>query len=118
VVIKCDNRIPPDTSKKLPDVRPQLEQEVVAQKTQYEMQVVVKELRDKARPRVMIKDASKAEDLTAVLSDLADNPEGKPGVKPIPTGIVPPTEVPDIGKELPPEEAVRRTLTCAHPPVC
>jgi hypothetical protein len=109
VVLKCDNRIPPDTSKKLEDVREQLMQEVLAKKTQYEMQVVVKELRDKARPRSMLKDPSKAEDLTAeVAREMADSPEGKPGVKPIPTGIIPPTEVPDIGKELPPEEANRR----------
>ena len=106
VVIKCDQRIPPDTSRKLEDVRPQLEQEVLAKKTQYEMQVVVNELRAKARPRTMLKDANKPEDLTAeVLREMADSPEGKPGMKPIPTGIIPPTEVPDIGKELPPEEA-------------
>jgi hypothetical protein len=109
VVIKCDNRIPPDTSKKLEDIRPQLEQEVLAKKTQYEMQVVVTELRNKARPRTMLKDPNKPEDLTAeVVREMADSPEGKPGMKPLPTGIIPPTDVPDIGRELPPEEVQPR----------
>jgi parvulin-like peptidyl-prolyl isomerase len=64
VVLKCDKRLPPD-GVKLEAVRDGLIKEIVEKKTQAEMQVVFKELRDKANPRLMLKDPSKPEDLQA-----------------------------------------------------
>jgi hypothetical protein len=77
VVIKCDKRIPPDTSVKLKQVRDELTREVLQRKTQMEMQVVFKELRDKVKPRLMLKDPSKPEDLVSESKKLM---EGLPPV--------------------------------------
>jgi hypothetical protein len=83
VIFKCDKRIPPDTKVKLADVRDQLVQEVVQRKTNQEMQVVFKELRDKAQPRLILKDASRPEDLVSQTQRiLADSPNLPPPAPP------------------------------------
>src|SRR5207302_10816172 len=65
VVMKCDRRIPPDPSKKLEQERDAISRTVMERKVQIETQVLFRELRDRANARLMLKDASKPEDLIA-----------------------------------------------------
>jgi parvulin-like peptidyl-prolyl isomerase len=75
VVLKCDERIPADTSVKLEKVRDKLTQEALAKKTQMEVQVVFKELHKKANPKLLLKGTGQPEDLAAeakkLLGDLS-----------------------------------------------
>ncbi len=73
MVIKCDRRIPPDTSVKLEQVRDKLVKEIMEKKVQQEMQLVFKELRDKAGPQLVIKGAGQPEDLLAQTQSLLAN---------------------------------------------
>jgi hypothetical protein len=74
LVIKLDERIPPDTSVTLEKKRPEMSQEVFNKKLQVEMQVAFKKLRDVAAPRLLLKSATTPVDLTAetkrITSDL------------------------------------------------
>jgi parvulin-like peptidyl-prolyl isomerase len=65
VVLRCEERIPPDTSVKLEQVRDTIVKEITAKKSQQEMQVVFKELRDKAAPRLLLAGTGQPEDLMA-----------------------------------------------------
>jgi hypothetical protein len=86
VVLKLDKRIPPDTSKKLEQVRAELTKEVLEKKVQLEMQVVFKELRDKVQPRLMLKDPSKPIDLVGDTKKLLEDLPPLSGAKaPVPT---------------------------------
>jgi parvulin-like peptidyl-prolyl isomerase len=86
VVVKLDKRIPPETSVKLEQEREKLTKEVLEKKVQQEMQVVFKELKDRARPRLMLKDPSKPEDLVAqtrqLMADLPPIQAPRPGTMP------------------------------------
>jgi parvulin-like peptidyl-prolyl isomerase len=78
VMLKVDKRIPPDTKKKLEQEKAALYQEVFDRMLQQEMQVVFKELREKASPRLLLKDPNRMEDLAADSRRLlADSPVGK-----------------------------------------
>jgi parvulin-like peptidyl-prolyl isomerase len=80
VVLKCDKRDPPDPTVKFADKRAVLTQEVLRKKVQLETQVVFKELRDQARPRLLLKDPSRPTDLVAESQQLLkDVPKPGPG---------------------------------------
>jgi len=74
VIIKCDKRIAADGKAKLDDVKAKLGKEIEEKKVQMEMQVVFKELREKANPQLILKNPGKPDDLIAetkkLLSDL------------------------------------------------
>lgn len=65
VVLKLEKRIPPNKDVTLDSVRERLTREVFERKVQLEMQTAFKDLRAKANPKIMIKDASKPVDLAA-----------------------------------------------------
>jgi hypothetical protein len=64
VVLKCDRRIPPQKAVKLESVQADLKREAFEKKVQIEMKVAFRELRDKAHPRLLLKDPNKPEDLS------------------------------------------------------
>ncbi len=74
VLLKCDRRIPPDTSVKIEQVREQLTKEIHEKKVQMEMQVVFKELAAIAKPQLVLKNHSKPEDLLAETQKLLGTP--------------------------------------------
>jgi parvulin-like peptidyl-prolyl isomerase len=83
VVLKCDKRIPPDTTKRLEQERDHLQKEVLEKKVQLEMQVAFKKLHEKANPRLMLKGPNQPEDLTAEARHLlADGPPLPPAPGP------------------------------------
>jgi parvulin-like peptidyl-prolyl isomerase len=65
VVIKCDKRIPPDQGVDMEKERPWLEKEVRERKVQIEIGLVFRELAAKARPNLLLRDASRPVDITA-----------------------------------------------------
>lgn len=76
VVFKLDKRHPPTRSVTLDSVRDKLKREVFERKVQVEMQTAFKDLRDKAKPKIMLKDSHKPEDLVATTKKLlADSPD-------------------------------------------
>jgi parvulin-like peptidyl-prolyl isomerase len=81
VVFKLDKRHPPNKSVTLDAVRSQLTQKVFERKVQQEMQTAFKDLRDKARPKVMLKDTHKPIDLAATTKKLLADPT-KPNAAP------------------------------------
>jgi parvulin-like peptidyl-prolyl isomerase len=81
VVFKLEKRCPPNKSVTLDSVRDKLTQEVFERKVQIEMQTAFKDLRDKARPKVMLKDTHKPEDLTASTKKLLGNTPDKLNVE-------------------------------------
>jgi parvulin-like peptidyl-prolyl isomerase len=83
LVLKLDNRIPPDTSVKLEKVRDDLTKEVLAKKLQMEMQVVFKDLHAKATPQVLIKGSGVPEDLAAQTKQLMSDLPPVPGSQPV-----------------------------------
>jgi parvulin-like peptidyl-prolyl isomerase len=78
VVFKLDKRYPPNKTVTLDSVRDKLTREVFERKVQLQMQTAFKDLRDKARPKVMIKDSTKPVDLVNttkhLLSDAPNDP--------------------------------------------
>ncbi len=70
VVFKLDKRIPPNTAVTLESKRPQLTQEVFERKVQLEMQTAFRDLREKAKPKVMLKDSNKPVDLVGTTKRL------------------------------------------------
>lgn len=84
VVFKLEKRIPANTNVKLDAVRKELTDKVFEGKVQVEMQTAFKDLREKARPKVMIKDATKPFDLVGSTKQLLANSTDKPTV-PVPT---------------------------------
>ena len=87
VVIKCDRRIPPDTNVKLEQERDRLVKEIHEKKVQIEMQVVFKELRDKANPKLFLKGTAQPEDLQA---EAAKAMQGLPPLGSAPAAQKPP----------------------------
>jgi parvulin-like peptidyl-prolyl isomerase len=78
VVFKLDKRHPPNKSVTLDSVREKLTREVFEQKVQREMQTAFQALREKARPKVMLKESHRPEDLTASTKNLLSNTTDKP----------------------------------------
>jgi hypothetical protein len=76
VVIKCDRRLPPDTNASLEKERPKLVEEVLKKKVNLEMQVVFKQMREQAHPRLVLKDPNRPVDIAAetreILSDVKE----------------------------------------------
>jgi len=77
VVFKLDKHHPADNTVTLASVRDKLTKEVFERKVQFDMQMAFKNLRDKARPKVMIKDAHAPVDLTATTKQLLSNSPDK-----------------------------------------
>ena len=76
VVFKLDKRLPPNKSVTLDAVREKLTREVFERKVQIEMQTAFKDLRDKAKPKIMLKDSHKPEDIAATTKKLlSDSPD-------------------------------------------
>jgi parvulin-like peptidyl-prolyl isomerase len=80
VVFKLEKRIPANAHVKLDAVRSELTAKVFEGKVQVEMQTAFKDLRDKARPKVMIKDANKPVDLVGSTKQLLANSSDKPKI--------------------------------------
>lgn len=80
VVIKCDERYPPDARVKLDQVREAISADVLERKVQLEMQVAFKELKDKAKPQLILRPAGMVEDLAASARELMTGlPPAPPG---------------------------------------
>ena len=79
VMLRCDSRIPPDTKTTLEQVRAMRTPEIIEKKVQQEMQVVFRDMREKAKPQLILRWFGKTEDLVGdsqrLLSDLP--PAGK-----------------------------------------
>jgi hypothetical protein len=82
VLLKCDRRIPPDSSKRLADERANLEKEIIEKKIQAEMPKVFEELRREANPQIFLRRYTKMEDVLRGAEEL---------LKQIPAGKSPPT---------------------------
>ncbi len=82
VVFKLDKRYPPNKSVTLDSVREKLTREVFERKVQREMQTAFQALREKARPKVMLKDSHKPEDITATTKKLLSDAPEKPNTPP------------------------------------
>jgi parvulin-like peptidyl-prolyl isomerase len=78
VVFKLDKRYPPNKSVTLDSVREKLTREVFEQKVQRQMQMAFQDLREKARPKIMLKESHKPDDLTATTKTLLSNTMDKP----------------------------------------
>ncbi len=82
VVIKCDRRLPPDSKASLEQERPRLVEEILKKKMNLEMQVVFKQFRDQAKPRLVLKDPNKPVDIAAetkeILADTGTEPLAMP----------------------------------------
>jgi parvulin-like peptidyl-prolyl isomerase len=84
VVFKLDKRIPADKSATLDAVKKELTAKIFERKVQIEMQTAFKGLRDKARPKVMIKDSTKPLDLVDSTRKLLANSAEKPNIAEVP----------------------------------
>lgn len=78
VVFKLDKRYPPNKAVTLDAVRERLTREVFDRKLQREIQTASVDLREKARPKVMLKETQKPEDLAATTKKLLANTTDKP----------------------------------------
>ncbi|HEY7327609.1 MAG TPA: peptidylprolyl isomerase [Gemmataceae bacterium] len=81
VVFKLDKRYPPNKSVTLDSVRERLTRDVFEQKVQREMQTAFQDMREKARPKVMLKDTHKPEDIAATTKKLLSNATDKPNTE-------------------------------------
>lgn len=70
VLVKCDRRIPADSSVSLETVRETLTQEVLQRKLRVEIPRYFADLRKNANPRIMLKDPNRVEDFTSVGKEL------------------------------------------------
>jgi parvulin-like peptidyl-prolyl isomerase len=77
VVFKLEKRHPANKTVTLSSLRDKLTHEVFERKVQAEMQTAFKNLREKARPKVMIKDAREPINLTATTKKLLGNSPDK-----------------------------------------
>jgi hypothetical protein len=81
VVLKCIDRIPPDKSKTLEQVRGTLYKEVFDKKLQAEIPKVFNELRVQADPKFILKDGITEEELLREVHKELQSGAEKPGVK-------------------------------------
>jgi len=65
VMIRCDKRIPPDTKATLEQTRAACAKDIIEKKVQIEMQVVFQQMREKAKPQIILKWFGKPEDLVS-----------------------------------------------------
>jgi hypothetical protein len=78
VVVKCDGRVPPRTDVSLESTRADLVKEIIEKKIAMEIPKVVAELRQKANPKLMLKDLDSPEDLAgSVKQMLSDAKDGR-----------------------------------------
>jgi hypothetical protein len=87
VCIKCDKRIPADTSVAMESVKEKLSKEIFEKKVNAEIPVVFAEMRKKANPRLLM--GNSTEDLAKDVKELLEEPDTKAG-KVIPTGVTKP----------------------------
>jgi hypothetical protein len=75
LVMKCDRRIPADTSKKLDSERPKLEKEILEKKIRAEMPKVFQELREQAHAQAFLNGAlTEAQLIRDVKQELTSHP--------------------------------------------
>lgn len=93
VVIKCDSRVPADTTANFEAMRPKLTKEVLEKKTQAEIPRLFAEMREKAAPKLLLSGATGPVNLTESTRQLLNQEEnipGRPGAqKPGPAGGAP-----------------------------
>jgi hypothetical protein len=82
VVIKCIERLPPDISKKMEDVRADLQQEVLEKKIQLEIPKVFAELTEQANPKHILKEYTTEEELLRDVRQELNSDGGRPGAPP------------------------------------
>ena len=79
-MIRCDERIAADTKVTLEQVRAARTPEILEKKVQQEMQVVFRDMREKAKPQIIFKWFGRSEDLFAesqkLMADIP-NPSGR-----------------------------------------
>lgn len=98
VCIKCDKRIPADTSVALDSVKEKLSKEIFEKKVNAEIPVVFAEMRKKANPRLLM--GTTSEDLAKDVKELLEEPDAKANrvlpagaTKPVaPAGATPPAK--------------------------
>jgi parvulin-like peptidyl-prolyl isomerase len=86
VLVKCDRRIPPDTTKKLEQERAAIRADVFQRKVQLEMQTAFKTLREQANVRLLLQDPNRPADLIAESKQLMADLPGLPPPPPAPKG--------------------------------
>jgi hypothetical protein len=85
VVLKCNKRVPPDTSKSLEHERASLEKEVFDKKIQQEIPKVFNELRNQAKPNLILRQYDREDDLLRDVQKelgIAAPPSGTPAQTP------------------------------------
>jgi parvulin-like peptidyl-prolyl isomerase len=73
VIVKCDRRIPADTTANPQAVRPVLIKEIIEKKVVQEIPIMFKELRDQAKPKLILQDPHRPEDLAETVKELLPN---------------------------------------------
>jgi hypothetical protein len=77
VVLKCVERIPPSHTKTFDEARAELTEEVIKRELdQHEIPRFFKELRDKAHPKIFLKEASQPEDIMSEVRHDLNTPVG------------------------------------------
>ncbi len=70
VIVKCDKRIPADTTVNLDAVREKLTTEIIEKKIQAEIPVAFAEMRKRANPKLILQGSNQTEDLTKTIMPL------------------------------------------------
>ena len=70
VIVKCDKRVPADSTVNLDAVREKLVKEIIDKKVAQEIPVAFNELRKKANPKLILQGTNQAEDLTKTVAPL------------------------------------------------
>jgi len=70
VIVKCDKRIPADTTVNLDAVKEKLTKEIIEKKVAAEIPVAFAELRKKANPKMILQGSNQVEDLTKTVAPL------------------------------------------------
>jgi PPIC-type PPIASE domain len=78
MVIKCVDRIPPQTTARLEDVREALSKDIFDKKIQAEIPKLFKELHDEANPQFILKNAETEEELVRAVQKELQSASGKP----------------------------------------
>jgi parvulin-like peptidyl-prolyl isomerase len=77
IVLKCLKQIPADPSVKLDDVRDKLANEIKAKKVQAKIPVAFKELQDKAKPMVFLRNGTTDSDIRKQVEEYLKADAGK-----------------------------------------
>jgi len=70
IIVKCDKRIPADTTINLESVREKITAEVIEKKIQAEIPVAFSEMRKRANPKLILQGTNQIEDLTKTIAPL------------------------------------------------